>query len=128
MVAVMPRRHPLAAKASVTMREAAAHPLVLMDTQSSVRAVVESALRGEAADATPAYEVTYMSTAVGVVQAGLGVAILPATALELGLAKGIVTRPIRGVAVRRPIVIARKAGRALAPAARVFIEALRTAA
>lgn len=128
MVAVMPRRHPLAAKASLTMREAAAHPLVLMDTQSSVRAVVESALLGESATAAPAYEVTYMSTAVGFVQAGLGVAILPATALELGLAKGIVTRPIRGAAVRRPIVIARKAGRSLAPAARVFIEALRTPA
>jgi LysR family carnitine catabolism transcriptional activator len=77
---------------------------------------------------TPAYEVTYMSTAVGFVQAGLGIAILPATALELGLAKGIVTRPIRGTAVRRPIVIARKAGRSLAPAARVFIEELRAVA
>ena len=128
MVAVMPRRHPLAAKASVTMREVAMHPLVLMDTQSSVRAVVESALHGESAATAPAYEVTYMSTAVGFVQAGLGVAILPATALELGLAKGIVTRPIRGAAVRRPIVIARKAGRSLAPAARVFIEALRVSA
>jgi LysR family carnitine catabolism transcriptional activator len=128
MVAVMPRNHSLARKASLTMREAAAHPLVLMDTQSSVRAVVESALRGEAAAALPAYEVTYMSTAVGFVQAGLGVAILPATALELGLAKGIVTRPIRGAAVRRRIVITRKAGRSLAPAAQVFIDALRDAA
>ena len=124
MVAVMPRNHALSAKTSVTMREAAAHPLVLMDTQSSVRAVVEAAMRRESANAAPAYEVTYMSTAVGFVQAGLGIAILPATALELGLAKGIVTRPIRGAAVRRRIVIARKAGRSLAPAVRVFIEEL----
>jgi LysR family carnitine catabolism transcriptional activator len=128
MVAVMPRNHRLAARSAISMREAAAHPLVLMDTQSSVRAVVESALRSESASATPAYEVTYMSTAVGFVQAGLGVAILPASALELGLAKGIVTRPIRGTAVRRPIVIARKAGRSLAPAARLFVEELRAAA
>ena len=124
MVAVMPRRHPLAAKDAVTLREAALHPLVLMDTQSSVRAVVDEAMRHVSARAAPAYEVTYMSTAVGFVQAGLGVAILPATALELGLAKGIVTRPIRGTGVRRPIVVARKAGRSLAPAARVFIEEL----
>jgi DNA-binding transcriptional LysR family regulator len=128
MVAVMPRSHPLAARKSVTLREAAAHPLVLMDTQSSVRAVVEAALRSESASATPAYEVTYMSTAVGFVQAGLGVAILPATALELGLAKGIVTRPMRGAALRRPIVVARKAGRSLAPATRVFIEELKRVA
>ena len=127
MVAVMPRRHPLAAKASISMREAAAHPLVLMDTQSSVRALVEAALREGAVTVSPAYEVTYMSTAVGMVQAGLGVAILPATALELGLATGLVTRPIRGAAMRRPIVIARKAGRSLAPAARIFIDELRAA-
>ena len=124
MVAVMPRRHPLAARDTVTMREVALHPLVLMDMQSSVRAVVDEAMRDESARAAPAYEVTYMSTAVGFVQAGLGVAILPATALELGLAKGIVSRPIRGSGVRRPIVVARKAGRSLAPAARVFIEEL----
>lgn len=126
MVAVLPRGHVLANKASVTMREMAVHPLVLMDTQSSVRAVVEAALRGEPAASATAHEVTYMSTAVGFVQAGLGVAVLPASALELGVAKGIVTRPIRGPALRRPIVIARKAGRSLAPAARVFIEALRS--
>src|SRR5207253_9721528 len=125
--AVLPRRHALASKASLTMRELARHPLELMDTQSSVRAHVEEALRNESAHATPAYEVTYMSTAVGLVQDGLGVAILPATALELGLATGIVTRPIRGAAMRRRIVIARKSGRSLAPAARVFIEALRAA-
>jgi LysR family carnitine catabolism transcriptional activator len=125
MVAVLPRRHVLAARSTLTMRELARHPLVLMDTQSSVRAHVEEALRDESTHATPAYEVTYMSTAVGLVQAGLGVAILPATALELGLAKDIVTRPVRGAAMRRPIVIARKAGRSLAPAARIFIAELR---
>jgi DNA-binding transcriptional LysR family regulator len=128
MVAVMPRRHALAAKGALTIRELARHPLVLMDTQSSVRAHVEAALREESTRATPAYEVTYMSTAVGLVQAGLGVAILPATALEIGLAKDIVTRPLRGAAMRRPIVIARKSGRSLAPAARIFIEELRAAA
>lgn len=127
MVAVMPRRHELAAKAALTMRELARHPLVLMDTQSSVRAHVESALREESASVVPAYEVTYMSTAVGLVQAGLGIAILPATALELGIAKDIVTRPVRGASMRRPIVIARKSGRSLAPAARAFIEELRAA-
>lgn len=128
MVAVMPRRHALAAKASLTLRELTRHPLVFMDTNSSVRALVEAGLREEATRATPEYEVTYMSTAVGLVQAGLGIAILPATALELGLATGLVTRPLRSAAMRRPIVIARKTGRSLAPAARIFIEELRATA
>ena len=127
MVAVLPRRHALSARATLTMRELSRYPLVLMDRESSVRALVEAALSGEAPRAPPAYEVTYMSTAVGLVQAGLGVAILPATALELGIAKDIVTRPVRGAAMRRPIVIARKSGRSLAPAARIFIEELRAA-
>ena len=125
LVAVMPRRHPLAARTALTLRDLARHPLVFMDTQSSVRALVEAGLRGESLRVEPDYEVTYMSTAVGLVQAGLGIAILPATALELGVAAGIVTRPLRGTAMRRPIVIARKSGRSLSPAVDLFIEELR---
>ena len=124
MVAVLPRRHPLASRPTLTLKELARHPLVFMDSQSSVRALVEAGLREASVQAAPDHEVTYMSTAVGLVQAGLGVAVLPATALELGVAQGIVTRPLRGAAMRRPIVIARKAGRSLSPAARIFIEEL----
>lgn len=128
LVAVMPRGHPLASRKALRLAELARHPLILTDIQSSVRALVDRAMAAAGLDASPAFEVTYMSTAVGLVQAGLGVAILPATALELEMVRGIAVSPIRDEGVARSIVVARKAGRSLPPAARIFLQALRAVA
>ena len=126
MVAVLPSAHRLAARASVGLRELGREPLVFMDSQSSVRAIVEAALAGRGAKA-PAYEVTYMSTAVGLVRAGLGIAILPSSAIELELA-GVTSRPIARAPMAREISVVRKGGRSLVPAARHFVSALAEAA
>ncbi|MEO5694854.1 MAG: LysR family transcriptional regulator [Usitatibacter sp.] len=125
LVAVLPKKHVLARAPSVALRDLARHPLVFMDSQSSVRAIVESALAGQGV--TPAYEVTYMSTAVGLVRAGLGVALLPSSAIELELA-GVAVRPVARGVLDRDIVVVHKRARALAPAARHFIDALARAA
>lgn len=71
-------------------------------------------------EATPDFEVTYMSTAIGLVRAGLGVAILPAAALELQLAPGLDSRTIRDASMQRRIVVATRKGRSLAPAVLIF--------
>lgn len=128
LVAVMPRGHPFAARRSLRLADLARHPLIVTDIQSSVRALVDRAMAAAGLDPSPAFEVTYMSTAVGLVQAGLGIAILPATALELEMVRGIATSPIRDEGVARPIVVARKTGRSLPPAARTFLQALRAVA
>jgi LysR family transcriptional regulator, carnitine catabolism transcriptional activator len=120
MVAVFPRGHPLGARRSVALKELRHHPLIFMDTQSSVRAIVERGLREGGVEATPDFEVTYMSTAIGLVRAGLGVAILPAAALELQLAPGLDSRAIRDASMRRRIVVATRRGRSLAPAVLIF--------
>lgn len=124
MVAVFPARHALRARRRVTLRDLAPYPLISMDTQSSVRALVDRALARQGMTAAPAFEVTYMSTAVALVEAGLGVAIIPATAFELGTVRGLESRPMAGEAMRRRIGIAHKAGRSLAPAATTFVAAL----
>jgi LysR family carnitine catabolism transcriptional activator len=128
MVAVLPARHRLAAHRQLTLRQLAAHPLVLTDAHSSVRAAIERALVAERVQARPAYEVTYMSTAVGLVRAGLGIAILPATAFELQGLQRLATRPVAGAAMRRSIGVVRKRGRSLSPAQAAFLEALEGAA
>lgn len=125
MVAVLPPRHALRARRRVRLAELAACPLVFMDTQSSVRRLVDQAFAGAGIAVVPAHEVTYMSTAAGLVKAGLGVAILPATAFELESVPGLATRPIADASLRRRIGIARKAGRSVSPAAAAFLAALR---
>src|SRR4051812_11680051 len=84
MRAVVPASHPLAHQTKVMLDRLIDEPLILMDTQSSVHSLVDRAFADRGHLAVPAYEVTYMSTAIGLVRVGLGITILPSTAIELG--------------------------------------------
>jgi len=57
--------------------------LVLMEAETSVRAIVDAAFVSSGRIMRPAAEATYMMTAVGLVKAGLGITILAATAKEI---------------------------------------------
>jgi DNA-binding transcriptional LysR family regulator len=124
LVAVLPPGHPLAARASLTLAELAATPLVLTDPESSLRALAEAAFAAAGLAPRPAYEATYMSTAVALVRAGLGVGLLPATAVDLRLAPLLETRPVQSALLRRRIVLLRRRGESLSPAAEALVEAL----
>jgi DNA-binding transcriptional LysR family regulator len=62
-----------------------------------------------------------MSTAIGLVRAGLGIAILPSTAIELRLETELPSLSIQEPILHRSITLVLKVGRSLPPAA----EALR---
>jgi DNA-binding transcriptional LysR family regulator len=66
-----------------------------------------------------------MSTAVGMVRGGLGVSILPESAVEAASCAGIAVRPIRTAGLTRRIGILTRAGRSLSPAAAAFVAVLR---
>ncbi|PWC30759.1 LysR family transcriptional regulator [Teichococcus aestuarii] len=124
LVAVLPPGHTFAAAASLTLPALAAAPLVLTDPESSLRALVEQAFAAAGLSVRPAYEATYMSTAVALVRAGLGIAVLPATAVELRVAPLLETRPIDTPLLRRRIVLLRRRGASLSPAAEALAEVL----
>ena len=118
MVAVLPAGHALARRRHVPLAALAEVPLVLTDPESSVRALVDRAFASRGLRALPAYEATYMSTAVGMVRAGLGVAVLPSSAVDLRAAPVLKTRrlgPARAApgpadAPSRPLAVARGRG------------------
>lgn len=124
LVAVLPPGHPLAQEAVLAPAQLAAVPLVLTDPDSSLRALAERAFAQAGLVLRPAYEATYMSTAVAMVRAGLGIGVLPATALDLKVAPVLQTRPIDAPAMRRRILLLRRAGSSLSPAAEALAEAL----
>lgn len=124
LVAVLPPGHPLARRAVLTPALLATVPLVLTDPDSSLRALAERAFAQAGLVLRPAYEATYMSTAVAMVRAGLGIGVLPATALDLKVAPVLQTRPIDAPAMRRRILLLRRAGSSLSPAAEALEEAL----
>jgi DNA-binding transcriptional LysR family regulator len=95
-----------------------------MDPESSVRAIVDAAFARTGKLAVPACEATYMSSAIGMVRAGLGVTILPSTAMELRANPRLRSKPIEDPGLTRRIAIVRKAKRSLSPAAESFIDEL----
>jgi DNA-binding transcriptional LysR family regulator len=120
LCAVMPRTHALARRRSLRASDLVDVPLVLTDGATSVRAVVDAAFRAQHREPRVACEATYMMTAVAMVRAGLGITILPATAREVRVERGLVSRPMAEAAFRRPIAIVKRKGRTLLPVAEEF--------
>jgi len=124
MRVVFARNSPLRHRRTVPLREVAGLPLILMDAQSSVRTLLDRAFHSLGLFPTPAYEATYMSTAVGMVKAGLGVAVLPSSAFELSGLIGLDSRVVAHPGLTRNIVAAWRSGTSPSPAAAAFLKAL----
>ncbi|MGY2046555.1 LysR family transcriptional regulator [Methylobacterium sp. JK268] len=118
---IYPEGHPIGALPAVTVEALAAHPLVLMDAQTSVRAVVDAAFATVGRPPLTACEATYMMTAVGMVRAGLGLTILPGSAREIRAEPNLRSRPIAEPSFERPIALIRKARRSLPKASETFL-------
>lgn len=125
MVAVLPPAHPLARAKSVRLAELLASPLVLMDRDSSVRRSVDAACASIGRLAEPAYEVAYMSTAIGLVRAGLGATLLPSSAAELRAAADLIIRDLDAPRVGRELGILKQRRRTFSPAAEALVATLR---
>ena len=128
MVVACPKGHPLLRSKFVKLNQLVRLPLVLMAADSSVRKLVDEAFASIGQLIAPAYEATYMSTAAGLVKAGLGVSILPSSAIEMGELAGLSSRPISHPAIKRQLGILEKTGRSLSPAADGLLRTIKAAA
>ncbi len=125
MSAIFKAGSPLERKKTVALRDLAAFPLILMDTESSVRALVDDAFAAMGTFVQPAWETAYISTALAMAKAGLGVTILPASVLEMDDSRHLRARPIREPDLDRRIGIIQRSGRSLSPSAEVLFNAVR---
>lgn len=123
--AIFQRHSPLALKRVIALKDLVSSPLILMGRGSSVRAVVDRALASIGYFDAPAYEAEYISTALGMVEAGLGVTILPASVLRMDRGTDLVSRPIQKPRIDREVGIIQMRGRSLSPAAASFAVAIR---
>jgi DNA-binding transcriptional LysR family regulator len=122
---IAPRRHPLLRKAELHLRDLADVPLILLERGSTGRQHVMDAFHGEGLSPRVEMETTNTEIIVRMVEAGLGVSVVPL------MPSGVVTRGHR-VGVRslaeqiRPIhsgILVRR-GERLAAAAQAFIQFL----
>jgi DNA-binding transcriptional LysR family regulator len=124
MVLVLPRGHKLAKSAKISLEDLLDVPLIFMNRDSSVRRILDDAYASARQPATPSYEAAFMSTAIGMVRAGLGVTLLPSSALEVKTASDLVCRAINHPKLKRKIGILRKRRQSFSPAAASFAASL----
>ncbi|HVF64700.1 MAG TPA: LysR family transcriptional regulator [Casimicrobiaceae bacterium] len=124
IVAVLPREHPLARRRKLSLPSLVEHPLILMDRDSSVRHLVDATYAALGRISAPMFEATFMSTAIGLVRAGLGITLLPSSAHEVRSATDLAVRSVAHAGLERTIGVLRLRGRSLSPAAKAFVTTL----
>jgi LysR family carnitine catabolism transcriptional activator len=122
---VFPHGHPLERRDTIVVEDLVTLPLILMDTEHSVRILIERAFDAIGAAVIPAYEASYVPTALGLVKAGLGVAILAFSAGEQAAIHELRIRAIEHPMLVRHISLIESASRSLSPAAQQMADAVR---
>lgn len=115
-VLVCPAGHELAERPLLMLPDLAGRPLVLLDYSSGSRPLIDRAFARAGVVPRVALDVGHPATAFRMVQAGLGVSVLPALSLPLPDAAALRAVPLEA-ALSRQVVLARRRQRSLAPAA-----------
>src|ERR1700722_8008054 len=122
--AFVPAKHPLAGKPTVALNELAQYPVVLPQKQSNIRRILEGAAEQRHLSFRPFHETSHISTTIGLVNAGLGIAILPYCAKDCFLSTDVECVRIVSPALQRRVVIVAKGARSFSPAVRKLMEML----
>lgn len=115
--------HPLARRRSVRWEELAAHPLARVSHASRNRLFIDQALTDLPPLPRPVCEVRHVSTLIGLVENGLGVAVVPQLTLPRD-SQLVVGVRLEQPAITRTIGMIRRTGRSLSPAATAFARLL----
>jgi DNA-binding transcriptional LysR family regulator len=119
-----PINHPVAQKQTITLSELVEQPVIVPQEQSSLRMILERALEQQGLSFRPFHETSHISTTIAMVNAGLGIAVLPVRAIDCFLSKNVRCIAIRKPALERRVVIFSRAGRSFSPAVSKLIEIL----
>lgn len=110
--------HPLAAGPRPTLKRIAAYPFVHMARNSSVRQALEAALHPLVMKTV--LEVEQLATVTGLVEAGLGISIVPALTLYQFQRPALVTRPLQLAHFSRAVYLVRRKEGSLSVAAQTL--------
>jgi DNA-binding transcriptional LysR family regulator len=124
-VAACRRDHPLADKAKVSWAELAAYDYITVDKSSGNRLLLDQALAGASVQPQNMYETQHGTTTLGLVEAGLGVAVVPAMAMPGPDHPLLVSVPLVGPVVKRKMGLIKRQGSVLSPAAQQLYDLCR---
>jgi DNA-binding transcriptional LysR family regulator len=120
--------HALSRAKSVTWGELDQEDLIVVSSTSGNRALLDYQLARHRINVNGMYEVHHPSTALGLVTAGVGTAILPVSTIQEGTHPRVRRIPLVRPAISRTIALIRRRRATLSPAAQAFYEMLALAA
>lgn len=112
--------HSLASKTTLTAHDLARHPFVHLTRDSSIRQHLDIALYPVKMHSK--LEVRYLATLAALVEAGIGISLIPAMTLPKFNQPSITAKPFSLPGLGRSIVIVRRRGRSLSRAAEALFD------
>lgn len=116
-VLVCPAGHALAGRPTVAWSELEGVPLIRISAQTGNRFLIDDALGSRRESMTWRYEVQHVATAIGMVQAGVGLTVVPRLGIDLADEPGLAAVTLRNPGIVRTIGIVARRGHPLSPAA-----------
>ena len=121
---VFPEGHSLEQAERVTWQDVARHPFIALQGQFTERLLADMHALLRDVPLKPANEVTFMTTALAMVSAGLGITVCLPYAQPLAQLYRLRMRPLEEPVLTRRFFVYTRAGRSLSPAAESFIDFL----
>jgi LysR family carnitine catabolism transcriptional activator len=112
--------HPLATESRLSVRKLAPWPFIQMARHSSVRQSLDAAMHPLRLNAM--FEVEHLATVAGLVEAGVGISVVPALTLFHFQKDALVTRPLAVAGLTRTIYIVQRREGSLSIAAQTLHE------
>lgn len=119
---VCPAGHPLARLKRVSGVDLAAHEVVLLRRGSGIRNALDRALERLSIELDVVHETTQIHTLLGLVEAGLGITVLPSMLCPAPAHGTFAVRPLRRPAISRKLGLVFPAGKEPSFAARTLAE------
>lgn len=119
------QRSPFNGKISVQWRDLEDQPLITLTRESGIRLLVEVGFESAEIALKPTFEVSQVTTAIALVEAGLGVAVLPTYALAAARHRKVTGKLLTEPNISRDVVMIHATGRSISPAVSAFAGVVR---
>lgn len=124
LAVVGPPDHPLLQRRQVRWADLEREPVITVRRGYGIRPLVDAAAVQAGVVLDVVNDVTFLSTALWMVESGLGLAVMPSAYARAGRAR-LAVRPLRAPVVSRDISLVTKRGRSLSPAAQALAAVIR---
>lgn len=118
--------NPLSQMESVTWSDMSGADLIVVSNLTATRVFMDYQLAKRGISLSGAYEVQHHATAISLVAAGVGSAILPASTFQEGDRPGVRRIPLVSPVVKRQVILIQRKNSTLSPAAEAFCTLIKT--